>query len=145
MALLLFFLLTEGIPWVRQYVEGITREKIAGRPSAMADDSTNCVHQVNQANAYLGQQLGHIWPPPGDASAWRDSTREIQNRISEAARTCACSTDACRIGREALDRIRSLVGDIDLLVGGDGRFAGTLARQQEEINALIDQAGALSR
>ncbi len=43
LALLLFFGITEGLPWIRARVEGITEDKVRGRSGDVSDEAVTCV------------------------------------------------------------------------------------------------------
>ena len=141
---LLFLLVTQGVPWIRDRVEGITPEKL-GRRLPESGDSASCIHLAHDVSALVSEQAVAASQPPGDRSRWIGSLGRIENQIYEAERACTCATDACDIARQALVEISDLVADIDRLIGGDARGAGELARRQEGINALLEQARALAR
>ena len=144
-ALLLFFGVTEGLPWIRARVEGITESKVTGRPVDVADDAAMCVHLAHRASAFAVQEVGRVTTPSRDSAAWVEASYEVRDRISEAERACSCPSAACDKARQAMTELVDLVNDIDRLIGGDARFAGTLARRQEQINVLLEQARVLSR
>lgn len=145
LAFLLFLLVTEGIPWIRDRVEGITPDKFSGRQLPDdGGDATLCVRLAHEANTYVSEQAVAASQPPGDRGLWMGSLGRIENRIYEAERVCTCPGDACDTAREALVEISELVADIDRLIGGDPRGAGELARRQEGINALLEQARVLA-
>jgi hypothetical protein len=144
-ALLLFFGITEGLPWIRGWVEGITEDKVTGRPTGVIDDASMCVHLAHRVSAFAGQEIGRVTTPPTDSPAWVEATYEIRDRIGDADRACTCPSSACDKARQALAELRGLVDDVDRLIGGDARLVGTLARRQEQIDVLLEQARALSR
>ncbi|MDH3211666.1 MAG: hypothetical protein OEM05_04190 [Myxococcales bacterium] len=145
LALLLFFVLTEGIPYIRDRVEGITPAKVSGREIEGSSESATCVRLAHQVNAYVNQQVVAASEPPGDPGLWGDSLGRIENELSEAEQACSCPTQACDTARRALREISALTANVDRLFGGDGSVAGALARRQESINALLEQARVLAR
>lgn len=146
LAFLLFLLITEGIPWIRDRVEGITPDKFSGRQlPGDAGDSALCVRLAHDVNTFVSDQAVAASQPAGDRTMWMGSLGRIENRIYEAERACTCAGDACDTARDALVELSELVSDIDRLIGGDPRGAGELARRQEGINALLEQARVLGR
>ncbi len=144
LAFLLFLLVTQGVPWIRDRVEGITPEKL-GRRLPEGGDAASCVQLAQDVSSFVSEQAVAASQPPGDRGRWIGSLGRIENRIYEAERACTCSTDACDIARQALVEISELVAEVDRLIGGDARGAGELARRQEGINALLEQARAQAR
>jgi hypothetical protein len=138
-ALLLFILVTEGIPWIRERIEGLTPASFNARRLPQGGDAPACVELTHEVSAYVIDQAVAASQPPGDRTRWLGSLGRIEDRLYEARRACTCTTDACSTSREALAEVSSLVADIDRLIGGDARGAGELARRQESINALLEQ------
>lgn len=141
LALVLLVFVTEVLPWIRDRVEGVTEEKIVGRPDPMTlGDETVCVHLATEASTLVGDSILYVKPPPADSSDWVEASYEIQRRITEADDRCTCPGDACLTGREALGEIQALVDDIDRMISGESSVAMSLANRQDRIVALLEKA-----
>jgi hypothetical protein len=136
----LYFGVTQGLPWIRQRVEGVTQDKVEGRPDPSLDADDYCVRLAHQASAFVGQELRVLAPPPAENSGWVNAADDIERYVREAENACSCPEDACEVAGEALSQIRSLVADANDVLHGDTALVLDFARRQEEIDALLEQA-----
>jgi len=145
-AFILFIGLTEVIPWIRNRVEGISQQKIVGRPDPLLDgEASTCVHLAVQASLRVGDEIHGAKPPPGDSSGWTAVSDEISNQINEAEDACTCSEAGCSSARQAMGELSSLVSDINLMIGGQAAGAVSLANRQERIDVLLNRARVEAR
>ena len=144
-AFLIFVLLTEVIPRIRDRVEGVSQDKIVGRPDPMAGDATACVRLAELASALVGDEVHGAKPPPGDSSGWAEASDVIHQRITEAEDVCTCPEPGCDTARDAMQELGALVNDIDQMIAGAGTGALSLTNRQERINELLEQARVEAR
>jgi len=142
LALLLYLGLTEGIPWVREQIGGVTRDSLRGRDLPSNEGPLRCVHLAEDASASIGVQVRYLAATPGDPVAWEQASVPINNLIRDAEFACACPGAACENARQALAGMDELVRSLDGIMGGRATTGLDLARQQEEINTLLGRARA---
>jgi hypothetical protein len=140
-----YFGITRGLPWVRNWVDSVTQEKIEGRTDPSLDATGYCVHLAHQAGAFVSRELRDLSPPPADSTRWVDAADEIEERVRSAENACSCPSDACEVATQALLQIRDLVAEANRILLGDTGLAPNFARRQEEIDALLEQARVHSR
>jgi hypothetical protein len=140
LAIVAFFVITEGVPWIRQWVEGVSPEKLEGRADPSLDPSGYCVHLAHQAGAFVARELRSVAPPPADVSSWWDAGDEMESRVRTAETACSCAGDACKVASRALGEIRTLVEEANRLLHGEPGVVPNFARRQEEIDVLLEQA-----
>jgi hypothetical protein len=140
-----YFAITQGLPWVRDRVEGVTEDKIEGRADPSLEPAGYCVHLAHQAGAFVTRELREVAPPPAEHLNWIDAADDIEQRIGEAEKACSCPSDACTAATEALGEIRGLVAEANRLVQGDSRVLPNFSERQEMIDVLLERARVLSR
>jgi len=140
-----YFGVTEFLPWMRQRVEGVTQEKIVGKTAADDAGAASCVRLALQASDLVVDESRNAVPPPADSSGWVEAGPSIQRQIAQAEDACTCDAAACRTALEALGEVSALVRDLDLLIAGQERFTGSLAHRQERIGELLERARLLVR
>jgi hypothetical protein len=140
-----YFGVTEFLPWIRHRVEGVSQEKIVGKAPAADAGAVACVRLALEASDLVVDESRNAVPPPGDSTGWVEAGPSIQRQIAQAEDACTCDAPACRTALEALREVSAQVQDLDLLIAGQERFAGALAHRQERIGELLEQARVLVR
>lgn len=140
LAIVAFFVITEGVPRIRQWVEGVSPEKVKGRADPSLDPSGYCVHLAHQAGASVARELRSVAPPPADVSGWWDAGDEIESRVRTAETACSCASDACTAASRALGEIRALVEEANRLLQGETGVVPNFARRLDEIDVLLERA-----
>jgi hypothetical protein len=138
-----YFAVTEGLPWARRQFGG-GRAPI-GAEDAGGGDAGHCVALASEAGQALGQQIRRFRNPPYDLAAWDDATAAVDGRVAEAESACGCPRESCERAAAALAEVRDLVASVDGVVRGDPTAFRNPGSQQERIDDLIAEARDLAR
>ena len=141
--LLLYFALTEGVPWVRKYVGDITKDSLTGRELPDNDGPRLCVFLAEDASEAIGVQIRHITPSATAPEVWDETSLTLNGFIRDAESSCSCADPACGAARRALSEMEALVSTFDGLVRGKQTGTMNLARHQENIQLALGQARGL--
>lgn len=144
-AVLLWFAVTEGWPWLKRELDRMGHRSPAAEVEEGAGEGTECVIAAGRASEALGETLRRFRTPPYDLGAWENATTALEDRIWTAESACGCALDSCGRASEALAELRDLVHSVDGVVRGDATAFRNPARQQERIDELLDQARDLAR
>ena len=133
-AAVLFLLWKEVLP-------RMTKNETA-KPAEGTSAGTNCVFEARGASDYWGGTLGHFANPPYDMQAWDDFKSKVDARIGRAEEKCSCEQDACKLGKQAVDELRGLVGEMDSAIHNGSSPPSDAVQRQERIDNAIDDASA---
>jgi hypothetical protein len=133
-AIVLFVLWKEVLP-------RLTKSEIS-KPAEGTSAGTNCVFEARGASDYWGGTLGHFANPPYDMAAWDDFKSKVDARIGRAEDKCSCEQDACKLGKQAVDELRGLAGEMDSAIRNGGSPPSDAVQRQERIDNAINDASA---
>lgn len=133
---LAYFSYTRVVPWLRgEFAAGA--DLGTPHPDARAGE---CVGSAVEANATLTESARRFKSPPVDRDSWSAAVWEIEREIQSAAAACICVSEACLKANQALDEIRLALASLDRVVQGDAAGFSNPARDQERIQALLEEA-----
>ena len=114
--------------------------------SASADGgaASVCVRHASDASAQWGSGLARFVNPPHDLDAWGTFRGDVEAKIAFAQAQCQCESEACAKAKNALDELRTLVGDVDASIRSGNPPEGEVVRRQESIDNAIDEARELA-
>lgn len=112
------------------------------KPVEGTSAATNCVFEARSSSDYWGGTLAHFANPPYDMQAWSDFKSNVDGHIARAQEKCSCEEDACKLGRQAMDELRGLAGEMDSAIRSGGSPPSDAVQRQERIDNAINDASA---
>ncbi len=138
-AAVILFLWKQGLPWLQKHEQ--TTSPSAGT-SAGTSSGTNCVFEARGTSDYWGGTIGRFANPPYDMQAWNDFKSHVNDRLSRAEQKCSCEEDSCKLGRQAMDELRSLADEMDSSIRSSAPPPLDAVQRQERIDNAINDASA---
>ncbi len=138
LAIVAYYLLTEGLPWLKTAMDG-------GRPAAGGDDpSSACISEAARAGDDLAAELIPNARPPVDQEIWGTVVVRAAGALARAESACACPTAACGKATEAIWELRAMFDELDDVARGNPMGIGNPARRQERFYELLGEARAMA-
>ncbi len=138
----LYFLVAEGIPYIRNRVEGISEDKILGSPRRLAGPAGECVRLMDDADRFISRELIKF-DPPYDLEEWTASYGEIDGVLAVTRVACQCDDPACDAGQEAVAEMEGLVLWVDSMLQEGRDLAGRISNRQERVEEKMQRAHVL--
>lgn len=145
-AVILYFGITQGLPWVQRQLGMESGSGFATEDSAsLKGDGGACVATARDASLAFGDEMRQFSRPPVDVSVWNESSRRLANLIDAAENACFCAAASCHKAASALSELRAVVDRFDEGFRGQRSVPLNTALDQRRINDLLDEAQALAR
>jgi hypothetical protein len=138
-AVIIYFVLTQGMPWLQ------TAMGSGGGGGDADDGSAFCISQANAASDAISDELIPNARPPVDSSVWGTALVRVGRALAAAENACSCSTAACAKGTDAVHELRAMFDEFDDIARGNPMGIGNPARRQEQVYALLNEARDLAR
>lgn len=129
-----------GGPWIQKQMRSSSSSTSSAVSASMA-----CVDDAARASEAWDNGIGRFVNPPVDQAAWSSFRSSVQDRISSSQAKCGCSDESCGKVRDALDRLSSLVSDLDLSVGTGSPPPSDLAQRQQSVDDELDSARHMAK
>ncbi|MFQ5348936.1 MAG: hypothetical protein ACE5EG_00680 [Thermoanaerobaculia bacterium] len=136
LVLLIYFALTQGLPWLK------TAMGSGGGGSAGDGPSADCVASAAAASDTVADEVIPNARPPVDAGVWGTVLVRAAGSLAAAENACACPTTACATATEAIYELRSLYDELDDMARGNPAGFGNPARRMERVYDLLNRARA---
>ncbi len=136
---------TWGLPWYQSHFGSSRGSSQDGGTTASGRAGGPCTELAERASLAWGNGIGRFVNPPQDVSAWSSFRSDVSGRISDAKSACSCGTDSCTKAKGAMDDLDSMVVSIDSAIRSGVAFSADVVRQQEKIDATIEEAKTLFR
>lgn len=138
-AVLIYFALTQGMPWLKTAIG-------SGAPSGAAGgESSYCIEQVNAATDTLTGEMIPNARPPVDSGVWGNVVVRVGGALAAAENACSCPTRACDKGTDAVYELRTMFDEFNDIARGNPMGIGNPARRQERVYELLNEARELAR
>ena len=131
-----------GWPWLQETIEGIGTSTASTAKSLSVGEGGRCVDLATKAADDFGGGMREFSTPPYDQGRWSEFTTEIRNEISYAQSECGCPEEPCRIAREALYELETMVGDFDRMIQGGRASSLDAGRDMERVYDILGRARA---
>lgn len=135
----LFFF--KGVPWFKENFRRSPAKETSGKVGIFG---SSCVASGERVSESFGSRLGGFVNASADLSAWTEFRTGIEGQIGEAQAACSCSLESCSKTKEALNELRSVVGQLDSAIRGASSPGTGLVMQQEKIDNLLEEAKDLA-
>ena len=139
LAVIIYYALTQGLPWLKTAMDS------GGGASAEGDESAFCISRAGAASDSVTDELIPNARPPVDSAVWGTVLVRVAGALAEAERACACPTEACAKGSDAVYELRAMFDEFDDIARGNPMGIGNPARRQERVYELLNEARALAR
>lgn len=136
---IIYFALTQGMPWLQ------TAMGSKGGSEAAGGDSAFCVSQAEAASDAIAGELIPNARPPVDSGVWGTALVRVGGALAAAENACSCATAACAKGSEAVYELRTMFDELDDIARGNPLGIGNPARRSERVYELLDEARGLAR
>lgn len=133
-AAVLFVLWKEVLPKISTHTSPATQTNTG------TSAGTNCVFEARGASDYWSGTLPRFANPPYDMQAWDDFKSHLDARINRAQEKCSCAEESCKLGREAIDDLKTLAGEMDSAIRNGSSPPSDLVQRQERIDNAINSA-----
>jgi hypothetical protein len=133
---LVIFAWKYALPWAKKQIQG--------RSSSSAAADSPCTRAAQGASETWGSGLHSFVNPPYDLAAWGRFRDDVELKISAANAACRESSQSCDMARDAMNDLRTLVGNMDNAITSGSPPPDDAVQRQEAIDTKIETAAALA-
>ena len=139
-AVILYFGVTVGYPKLKEALGS------GSTSSGTSEDGggDRCVSAARGASDRFVDRAVPLASPPMDPDRWFPVSADVGEAVSEAQSDCSCGEESCRKASRALDRLQSMLSELDQAADG-GNPPLNLAAAQNEVDDLLNEARRLAR
>lgn len=140
--LVLYFVVSEGRPWLENLFGGAG----LGPHGAGGSPAARCIAVAEDAAEHFGETVVRSLRPPIDLDRWSSGRSMAEGRVRQARDACSCfdlsgnEREACDLGVRALDELDSFIRWVDDGLRTPENPPVNVAMRQEQVYSILDKA-----